>query len=70
MVSFYLSFRSILINEIVKEEGTLCNDGGSSWLSINRGSYQGKRVQVVDGDFCPCGRRIGGGRVSSLWLIF
>ena len=44
MVYFDLSFRSMSIKDIVKEKGELWIEGGSSWLSINRGSYQVYRV--------------------------
>ena len=54
MVSFDFSFRSMLIEEIVKDEGALWTKGGISWLSINRGSYRVKIVQVDDGAFHPC----------------
>ena len=51
MLCFDLSFRSILIEEIFEDEGALLTKGSISWLSIDRGSYHDKRVQVVDGDF-------------------
>ena len=37
MVSFDLSFRSMLIGVIVEDEGELFTEGIISWLSINRG---------------------------------
>ena len=48
MVSFDLSFNSVLIEDIVEDKRALCTDGGSSWISI------GNRVQVVFGDFSSC----------------
>ena len=54
MVSFDLSFRSMLIEDIVEDDGALWTEGIISWLSINRGSYHGKNVQVVNGTFFPC----------------
>ena len=44
MVSFDFSVRSILIEEIVENEGALWTEGGISLISINRGSSQGTRV--------------------------
>ena len=70
MVSFDLSFRSMLIEEIVEDEGALWTEESSSWLSMNRGSCQGKRVHVVEGALHPCvGVSLGGG-VLSVWLLF
>ena len=37
MVSFYLSFKSRLIEEIVEDEGAIWTDERISWISINRG---------------------------------
>ena len=54
MVSFDLSFRSMLIEEIVEDEGAIWTDRSISWLSVNRGSSQDKRIQVVYGEFFPC----------------
>ena len=54
MVSFDLSFRSMLIEEIVEYEGALWTEGSISWLSNNRGSYHGKKVHVVDCAFLHC----------------
>ena len=54
MVSFDLSFRSVLIDDIVEDEGSLWTQGIILWISTNRGYYKGKRVQVFDGDFCHC----------------
>ena len=51
MVSFDLSFRSILVKEIVENEGALWTERRISWLSINIGSSKGNRLQVVDGAF-------------------
>ena len=42
----------MLVEDIVEYEGSLCNEGSSSWISINRGSYQSKMVQLVYGEFC------------------
>ena len=53
-MSFDLGFRSMLIKEIVEDKGSLWTEGIISWISINRGSSQGKRVQVVGGDSRPC----------------
>ena len=44
----------MLIEDIVEDEGALWTEGVFSWLSINIGSSQGKRLQVVDGNFHPC----------------
>ena len=44
----------MLIEEIVENEGELWTEGSISWLSIHKGPYHGKRVQVVYGDFLPC----------------
>ena len=54
MVPFDLSFISILNGEIVEDEGALWTEGSISCISVNRGYYTGKRVQVVDSEFCPC----------------
>ena len=54
MVSFDLSFRSMLIEEIVEDEGAILTEGRTSWIYINIGSYQGKMVHVVDCAFRPC----------------
>ena len=54
MVSFDLSFRSMLIEEIVEDEGAIWTDRSISWLSVNRGSSQDKRIQVVYGELFPC----------------
>ena len=54
MASFDLSFRSTLIDEFVEDEGAFWTECSISCLSINIRSYQGKRLQVVDGSFCPC----------------
>ena len=54
MVSFDLNFISMLIKDIAEDGGALWNEGIISWLSINRGSYQVNRVQVVHGNFLPC----------------
>ena len=54
MVSFDLTFRSMLIKEIVEDEGSLWTEGSISWISINIGSSQDKRVQVVYGAFITC----------------
>ena len=53
MVSYDLSLISMLIDDIVEDKGALWDDGRISWISIYRGSYNGKRVQVFDGDFRP-----------------
>ena len=78
MVSLDFIFRSILIEEIVEGEGALWADGSISWLSINRGSYCGKRVQVVDSAFLPCVGVLSGASyfregswiVLSVWFHF
>ena len=44
----------MLIKDIVEDEVELCSEGIILRLSINRGSSQGKRVQVVGGDSRPC----------------
>ena len=44
MVSFDFSVRSILIEEIVEDEGALWTEGLISWISSNRGSSQGTGV--------------------------
>ena len=44
----------MLIKDIVQDEGALCTDGRIFCISINTGSYHGKMVQVVGGDFFPC----------------
>ena len=54
MVSFDLSFRSMLIEEIVEDEGALWNEGIILCLFINRGYYQVNMLQVVYGAFCNC----------------
>ena len=51
MVSFGFRFRSMLIEYIVEDEGALWTEGSIPWLSINRVSHHGKRVQVVDCEF-------------------
>ena len=56
MAPFDLSFRSMLIKEIVEVEGEILTEGKISWLCINIVSYEYKRVQVVYGDFCTCVR--------------
>ena len=62
MVSLDFIFRSMLIEDIVEDERALWSEGSISWLSINIGSYQGKRLHVVDGDFLSC---VSVGGVSS-----
>ena len=54
MVSFDLSFRSILINDIVEDEEAYWTEGRISWVLMNGGSYHIKWIQVVNGGFCPC----------------
>ena len=54
MVSFDLGFISMFVENIVEDEVSLWTEGGISWLSINRGYSQGKRVHIVNGDFRPC----------------
>ena len=61
MVFFDLSFRSISTEDIVEDERALWTEGIISWLSINRGSYYFKRVQVIYGDFRPCVVVLSGG---------
>ena len=78
MVSFDLSFRSMLIEDIVEDKISLLTGVIFLWLSINRGSYHGKRVQVVDGAFCPFVGFLSGAAycracsqsVLSIWLPF
>ena len=43
----------MLIKEVVEDEESLFTDGINLCLFINIGSYRLKRVQVVDGYFCP-----------------
>ena len=54
MVSFDLSFRSMSIEDIYEDEGTLWNEGSISCLSTNIGPYEVNRVHVVYGAFCHC----------------
>ena len=54
MVYFDLSSRSMLIDAIVEDEGEIQTEGTIQWLSNNRVSYQGKGIQVVDGEFYTC----------------
>ena len=69
MVFFDLSFRSISTEDIVEDERALWTEGIISWLSINRGSYYFKRVQVIYGDFRPCVVVLsGGGRIVG-WVL-
>ena len=78
MVSFYLSFKSRLIEEIVEDEGAIWTDERISWISINRGYYHYNKVQVVDGALCSCVGvllgavycRAGSRSVLSAWLPF
>ena len=78
MVPFDLSFRSMLIKEIVEDEGALRTEGSISWISINIGSYRGKSIHVVDGAFHTCvgvspgavHLRAGYRSVSSVWFPF
>ena len=44
----------MMIKEIVEYEGSLWTERINSYISINIGSYNGKRVPVFYGDFCPC----------------
>ena len=44
----------MVIEGIVADEVSLWTEGIISWISNNRGSPQGKRVQFVDSDFCLC----------------
>ena len=53
MVYFDLSSRSMLIKDIVEDEVALWTKGSISWLSINRGSYQDNRVNIVGDAFRP-----------------
>ena len=53
-VLLFFIFISMFNEDIVEDERAICTEGGISWLSINIGSYQGKMVQVVDGEFFPC----------------
>ena len=46
MVFFDLSFKSMLIEEIVEDKGSLWTYGRISWLSINRGFYEVNKVHV------------------------
>ena len=34
----------MLVEDIVEDEGALWTEGSILWLSVNRGSYQGKRL--------------------------
>ena len=78
MVSFDFSVISLLTKETVEDEGALWNYGSISWLSVNRISYHGRRVQVVNGHFFPCVGvslvaaycRAGSRSASSVWLPF
>ena len=54
MVFFDLSFKSMLIEEIVEDKGSLWTYGRISWLSINRGFYEVNKVHVFYGAFRPC----------------
>ena len=54
MVSFDLSFRSMLIDDIVEDEGSFWNERSILNIFINIGYYQGNMVQVVYGAFCTC----------------
>ena len=56
MVSFDLSFISMLIEEIVEDEGAIWTEGRILCLYINRNYYQGNMLQVVYGVFCSCVR--------------
>ena len=51
MVSFDLSFLSMLIEDIVEEEGALWTEGRILWLYINRCYYQVKRVQFLNSSY-------------------
>ena len=65
MVSFDLSFRSMLIEDIFEDEGSLCTEGIILWLTINKGSYRVRRVQVLYGSIRPCfDVSSGGGHIS------
>ena len=44
---------SMLIEEIIEDEGAIWTDGKISWLSIHRGYYHYKIVHVVNGTFRP-----------------
>ena len=44
----------MLTKIIVEDKGALWTEGIISWLSINIVSYQGKRLQGVDGAFLHC----------------
>ena len=78
MVSFDLSFRSMLIKEIVENEGELWSEVSITWLSINRVSYHGKRLQVVYVALRPFFGVLSSAAypwvcywsISSVWLIF
>ena len=54
MMSFDLSFISMLIEKIVEYEVALWTEGRISWLSINIGYNHGKKLHVVDFSFCLC----------------
>ena len=80
MVSFGLSFRAMLTEDIVEDKGALWTEGKNSWLSINIGSYNGQRVKVVDGACLTCAGvgvllgaayfRMGSWSVLILWARF
>ena len=81
MVSFDLCSISMLIEDIVEDERALWTEGIISWIFINRGSYHGNRVQVVNGAFFFCvdlSVPLEGvayfpavsQSVSSVWLVF
>ena len=78
MVSFDLSFRSMLIEEIFEDEVALCTKGRISCLSIIIGSYHGKKVQVFNDEFRTCVSVLSGSvncqsgsrRILSIWLPF
>ena len=55
MVSFGLSFISMLIEDIVEVKVSLWGEDSSSWKSINLVYYQDKRLQVINDacDFHP-----------------
>ena len=51
MVSFDFSFRLMLIEEIIEDEGVLWTEGSISQKSFNVGYYHGKMIQFVNGAF-------------------
>ena len=76
MVFFDLSFKSMLIEDIVEDKVSLWTYGRISWLSINRGFYEVNKVHVFMVPFVLASayhgeqRIVLGGGISSVWLVF